>query len=399
MYKSIKRSNNMPKKVKATQSEKITPPKPSNNFALLSCDDCDDCDDGDGDDVVNNTTTTTTTTNNNKKQNKLDTQETKYTRTINTRAHTADTHFNAHADTYSNTHTDTYSNTHTDTYSNTHTDTYSNSNAHADTYSNSNSNSNAHSNTKKTNTQGTKNNQAGEWYTNKKNNWNKTRKDNEWSNRRPPMIREEKPLYLDLETGSESNEEFGNNEYLNSSWTVWIHKVDCKVWTEQDFKDIYVINSIGSFWRFFNNFHLLDKTTNQFFIMRNQIKPIWEDNDNRRGGTCSIKLDCYSKYGKMDVGSEVMTCICLLMMNETLIPSTNEINGISYAIKNRSVYIKIWCKNGKNDITESLPVVFFSKLNMLFKASDRGNNFGKHKCESKISLLWSLIKPEDELDS
>ena len=268
---------------------------------------------------------------------------------------------------------------------------------------------------------------------------NKKWGNNEWSTKRkrPPMIREEKPLYIEgiegtkctkvtegiegtkctkVTEGTEgtegtkgtedtkstegttsiSEEEFGNTEYLNSPWTVWIHKTDCNVWREQDYKNIYVIDSIGSFWRFFNNFHLLDKATNQIFIMRNQIKPIFEDNENRKGGRCSIKLNCYSRHGKIDIGSEVMTCICLLMMNETLIPGNNKINGISYDIRHRSVYIKIWCKDGSIDIIESLPVSFFNKLNMLLKASDKGNNFGRQKYESKISLVWSQIEPEDE---
>jgi len=90
--------------------------------------------------------------------------------------------------------------------------------------------------------------------------------------------KDEKPLYLE----NALNVDLGNNNYLNSIWTVWVHKTDCIVWTEQSYKNIYTIDSVGSFWRFFNNFHLLDKNAYQFFIMRNQTKPIWEDNDNKK---------------------------------------------------------------------------------------------------------------------
>lgn len=187
----------------------------------------------------------------------------------------------------------------------------------------------------------------------------------------------------------------GNNLFLQSPWTVWIHKSDCQVWTEESYTNIYVINSIGSFWRFFNNFHALDKLYNQLFIMRNKIKPIWEDNDNRNGGICSIKFDCYSKQGRIDIGVETMLCISLLVMNETMLQSNEEINGISYSIKNKSVLIKLWCRNYNNKIADKLPRGLFSKLETILKNNDRGQ-FKKqyNETDTKLSIRYTQIKPE-----
>ena len=205
---------------------------------------------------------------------------------------------------------------------------------------------------------------------------------------------ENKQLYV--ETVDNVNE-LGNNMFFNSPWTVWVHKSDCQVWTEDSYTNIYVINSIGSFWRFFNNFHLLDKVRNQLFIMRNKVKPIWEDNENRNGGICSVKLDCYSKQGRSDVGVDAMICLCLLIMNETFIPNNNEeINGISYSIKNRSVLIKLWCKNFNTKITEKIPSGFFNKLDSILKGIDK-YSFGK-KSDNKLSIRYTQIKPEYELE-
>jgi hypothetical protein len=209
-------------------------------------------------------------------------------------------------------------------------------------------------------------------------------------------IEEQKKLYV--ETHDNTNE-LGNNMFLNSPWTVWIHKADCQVWTEESYTNIYVVNSIGSFWRFFNNFHALDKVRNQCFIMRNKIKPIWEDNDNRNGGICSIKLDCFSKQGRIDIGVEIMICICLLVMNETLIQSNEEINGISYSIKNRSVLIKLWCKNFNNKISEKLPIGLFSKLDTIMRNMDRDRGCGrKPPVDNKISIRCTQIKPEYDVE-
>ena len=207
---------------------------------------------------------------------------------------------------------------------------------------------------------------------------------------------EQKKLYI--ETFDNTNE-LGNNMFLNSPWTVWIHKADCQVWTEESYTNIYVVNSIGSFWRFFNNFHALDKVRNQFFIMRNKIKPIWEDNDNRNGGICSIKLDCFSRQGRIDIGVEIMMCVCLLVMNETLVQANEEINGISYSIKNRSVLIKLWCKNFNNKISEKLPIGLFSKLDTMMRNMDRDRGYGrKPPTDNKLSIRYTQIKPEYEME-
>ncbi len=205
---------------------------------------------------------------------------------------------------------------------------------------------------------------------------------------------ENKQLYI--ETIDNAND-LGNNMFLNSPWTVWVHKSDCQVWTEDSYTNIYVINSLGSFWRFFNNFHLLDKVRNQLFIMRNKVKPIWEDNENRNGGICSIKLDCYSKQGKSDIGVVAMTAICLLIMNETFVQHNEEINGISYSIKNRSVLIKVWCKNFNTKISEKIPLGFFNKLDTTLNSLDK-YSYDRKKGENKLSIRYTQIKPEYEID-
>lgn len=193
---------------------------------------------------------------------------------------------------------------------------------------------------------------------------------------------------------NESNDNIDSNDcYLNTAWTVWVHRNDCKDWTESSFKSIYVIDSIGSFWRFFNNFHNLNKEDNQFFIMRNKIKPIWEDNNNRNGGLCSLKMDCYDRNNRFDLGSEIMTCLSLLAMNETLLPDNNEINGVSYSIRNRSVLIKIWGRDCKYNMKEKLPEKLINKFSGIIK-----NNVPfKKYIGDYVSIRYSEIKPEDNM--
>ena len=196
----------------------------------------------------------------------------------------------------------------------------------------------------------------------------------------------------------ESNEygDIGNDKKLNSYWTVWVHRLNCNDWTIAGYQKIYVINSIGSFWRFFNNFQLINTYTNQIFIMREEIAPIWEDVNNKFGGICSIKIDSIQRGMKTDLSTESFATICMLIMNETLVQNNKNINGISYSVKKRASLVKIWTKTYEEtkDFTKELPVTLINKFNQELQRQSKSvlNNDGK------ISIQYKQIKPEYDLN-
>jgi hypothetical protein len=192
----------------------------------------------------------------------------------------------------------------------------------------------------------------------------------------------------------EKNEDidYGDHLYLSSRWDVWCHKKSLTDWSKDSYDHIYQITSIGTFFRFFNNFNNLDKINNDFFIMRDKILPIWEDNSNRNGGICSILLNStYDKKNKSDIGSEVALSICMLIMNGLLIKNNDKINGISYSVRARStVLIKIWYNDFNFDIFHQLPLSFFEFFEKKINSNFRAESGGKH-----ISIQCTKIKPEN----
>ena len=190
--------------------------------------------------------------------------------------------------------------------------------------------------------------------------------------------------------------DIGNDKKLNSYWTVWVHRLNCTDWTIAGYQKIYVINSIGSFWRFFNNFQLINTYTNQIFIMREEIAPIWEDVNNKFGGICSVKIDSIQRGMKTDLSTESFATICMLIMNETLVQNNKNINGISYSVKKRASLIKIWTKtyDESTDFTKELPVTLINKFNQELQRQSKSvlNNDGK------ISIQYKQIKPEYDID-
>jgi hypothetical protein len=208
---------------------------------------------------------------------------------------------------------------------------------------------------------------------------------------RDDKLLENKLIYDDNKTYGD----IGNDKKLNSYWTVWVHKVNSTDWTLSGYQKIYVINSIGSFWRFFNNFQLYNTYQNQIFIMREEVAPIWEDVNNKFGGICSIKIDSIQKGMRTDLSTEVFNLISLLVMNETFVAQDKKINGISYSVKKRSSLIKVWTKtySPEHDFIKDLPVPLMNKFNVEMQKQSKNvlNNDGK------ISIQYKQIKPEFEL--
>lgn len=202
--------------------------------------------------------------------------------------------------------------------------------------------------------------------------------------------------YKQIYDESKTYENIGNELKLNSYWTVWVHKSDNQDWTLQSYQKRYVINSIGSFWRFFNNFQFYDCYKNQLFIMRGEIAPIWEDVNNKFGGICSIKVDSTQRGFKTDVSTEIFISICMLIMNETFIMNSEDINGISYTVKKRGILIKLWTKTYHKDdkFIDELPKPLFNKFNNELQKQLNGilgDNY-------KMSIQYKQIKPEYDIN-
>jgi len=124
---------------------------------------------------------------------------------------------------------------------------------------------------------------------------------------------------------------------LPTYWTLWSHTIDNKDWSIESHSKITIIDTVSKFWRLFNNFHKLNYRSYNFYLMKENITPIWEDLKNKNGGICSFKIEI-SNFQQLweDVG------IYTLSKNLVDIEHANEITGISISHKNNWMVIKIW---------------------------------------------------------
>jgi len=184
---------------------------------------------------------------------------------------------------------------------------------------------------------------------------------------------------------------------LNSLWKLWIHENDNEKWDIDSYDFNSNIDNIASLWRFLNSFNNLDKFNRQFYVMRDGIMPIWEDNNNKNGVICSFRIENINVNPKIynDVGVDIFSCFCIMVLNECFTLKNSDINGLCYSIKNKNILIKFWIKNyeeNKNFI-EKLPLPILTMLENIINSLDTKKY---HKMNSnKISIQVKQIFPEN----
>lgn len=188
----------------------------------------------------------------------------------------------------------------------------------------------------------------------------------------------------------------GDNMELSSTWTVWTHDNKNDDWSVESYEPIYKISNIGEMWRFLNVFGNLNNTDYQYFIMRNGIMPIWEDNNNRDGCICSIMLECTNRAYKHvynEICIDAFIAFSCLVFNESFVSNNLDINGLCYSSKQRNVLIKFWVKNHENNknFNDKLPIKLLTYLSDTIDAECKGHS-GK-QTESKISVQIKPIVP------
>jgi hypothetical protein len=142
-------------------------------------------------------------------------------------------------------------------------------------------------------------------------------------------------------------------------WNVWIHQNSSKDWSLDGYDHIMIIENVGDFWSFINAFNKINYMDYQFFVMRGNIAPIWEAPENRYGGAASIRLRLSNK-NLLSIWED----ICLYTINNQIYQTPDDINGISFNLKNDLTVIKVWNNDGNLDISGKLSRNIVSKYKL-----------------------------------
>jgi len=125
---------------------------------------------------------------------------------------------------------------------------------------------------------------------------------------------------------------------LHDKWTLWAHLPHDTDWTVKSYKEILTFDSVEQAITLCETLPEQMIKNCMLFLMREGIKPTWEDEKNRRGGCFSYKVSNKSVTGAWKNLSYTLVGE-VLTQDERLRPT---INGITISPKKNFCIIKIW---------------------------------------------------------
>jgi len=131
-----------------------------------------------------------------------------------------------------------------------------------------------------------------------------------------------------------------NSHKLCDKWTLSFHHIDNYNYDLNSYKKVLTFDDVESFillFRKINNF-----SAGMFFLMKNDIPPMWEDENNINGGYLSFKI--YKKNI-----NDIWFKICSLIIGKQLLnENIDDINGLSLSPKINNCIVKIWFNDRKD---------------------------------------------------
>lgn len=131
---------------------------------------------------------------------------------------------------------------------------------------------------------------------------------------------------------------------LANRWTMWAHLPHDTDWSIQSYKKIYTMKSVEESIALMETIPDVLVKNCMLFLMKDGVKPIWEDPKNRDGGCFSYKISNKLVY---DVWKE----LSYVLVGETISsqPSfVTNVTGITISPKKNFCIIKIWMSNCSN---------------------------------------------------
>jgi hypothetical protein len=127
-----------------------------------------------------------------------------------------------------------------------------------------------------------------------------------------------------------------DNFQLKNKWSLWFHKVNDSNWTLESYSKVF---DIVTYYDVLFILKELDNiTSGMFFLMKDGIIPIFEDDKNVNGGYWSIRI---TKKDSFDYWKKIIYYMCLDLLTTD---EKNEvyINGVSVSPKINNCIFKIW---------------------------------------------------------
>ena len=133
-------------------------------------------------------------------------------------------------------------------------------------------------------------------------------------------------------------------DLLSDKWALWAHLPHDTDWSINSYKLIYTMATVQETIAVTETLPEILVKNCMLFIMRDGIKPIWEDPKNRAGGCFSYKVSNKNVY-------EVWKELTYVVVGDTVSNQSSfvtSVSGITISPKKNFCIIKIWMSNCNN---------------------------------------------------
>ena len=166
---------------------------------------------------------------------------------------------------------------------------------------------------------------------------------------------------MDLNNNMASEDSFNP---LKHKWTLYAHLPHDTDWSINSYKNILTMENLEESIALFEAIPTKMSQNCMLFLMKDDIKPTWEDKYNKEGGSFSFKV-------QTNEVPETWKSLCYALVGNTITNNNNlfnKINGITISPKRNFCIIKIWMKDCSIKSLDNMKSIKnLKKFEVLFK--------------------------------
>jgi len=133
---------------------------------------------------------------------------------------------------------------------------------------------------------------------------------------------------------------------LRCPWTLWYHNPEDKRWDIDSYVKVMELTTPAEFWALFSKLTPDSLCRGMFFLMRDDIRPTWEDPRNMHGGCWSYKI-------AMSKVPDIWQDMAVQLVTDNLCTRRGLLSGISISPKRGFCVVKIWNTSAKAENSET----------------------------------------------
>lgn len=156
---------------------------------------------------------------------------------------------------------------------------------------------------------------------------------------------------------------FTQTHELKHKWTMYAHLPHDTDWSIESYKPIMKTKSLEELMLLCHNINESLVCNCMLFMMKDNIKPVWEDLQNKNGGALCFKI-------ANEYIHEIWNKICFAIAGNSLMNSSElneKINGITVSPKKNFCILKIWTSDTSLQNIEQMIQIDNLDTNVLFK--------------------------------